>query len=354
MANLSALLKSKKITGDHDSTGLERGKIYIFTPNLQYFPCVCQRGNGGIAQCHFCWTSPASGRAVVEIWGAAGSGGEMCCCGSGVPGNPGAYVRKTLDVNANSMICGFVGQSCANNSLCWRGCSEYSGVCYDTARCAGCLCAMGGRSGWAFCNTSNANCTPLQRFVRCCFAHTVTNAGCGYVCNYTDIDCCVESNCAADGRLGGCFLADFWMACGYGGDINCCGGFSCVYMGHCNACCYCCRVGYLKIAPQIFTECGSVIPVQHANGFVNNNQSGHYVTSLYHSLSGLTRAPAHGVPMAYCWGAVSYCGCYENMGINSFLGTGVPGMSASICSPCVRDHTMRGGMGAVRIQFIAK
>jgi hypothetical protein len=28
------------------------------------------------------------------MWGAAGSGAEMCCCGGGIPGNPGGYARK--------------------------------------------------------------------------------------------------------------------------------------------------------------------------------------------------------------------------------------------------------------------
>lgn len=344
MANLSSLLKTKQeVYSDIDATGLERGKIFMFVPQVSnYFPCVCDRANGG-ARCHFCWWSPGKGQVVVEVWGAAGSGGKMCCCGGGVPGNPPAYSRKTFRVNDRSTICGFVGQSSENNNLCFMGCSDFSGICYFGAESEGCMCAMGGRGGWAFCSCTTAGYTPYTRFVNCCFAGSQPNgesAGCGVICNYT--------NYATAG-----FNETDWMACAWGGDVNCTGGISCIWFGHCNACCYCCRKGYLRIAANVFSECSSVLTVQHANGFVINNQSMHYVPSLFQGLAGLARNATHGSPMTYCWGTGSFCGCWEQTRCGTKLGIGVPAMSASICSTAVRDHTLRGGPGAVRIKFIS-
>ena len=340
MANLSSLLKTKSIQQTYDSGNLERGKIYVFSPTIEnYFPCVYDQC-AATGLCHFCWWSPDQGTAIVEIWGAAGSGGKQCCCAGGVPGNPPAYSRKTLKVNQHSFMCGFVGQSCQNDTLCFMGCSEYTGICYEGKDSTGCMCAMGGRGGWAFCNTTASACTPYCRLLSCNFATTQTgDAGCGMVCNYTDY--------ATAG-----FNATDWMACGYGGDVNCCGGFSCIAFLHCNSCCCCCKIGYLRTAPGIFSECSSTIQVNHACMHGASPGSGHYYPAVYQGLAGLSHSPTHGNPYNYCWGSGQYCGCYEYSRCDIKLGVGVPAMSASV-SDSVRDHTMRGGMGAVRIQFIA-
>ena len=62
---------------------LEQGRLFYFSPAQEH------------SQCHkFTYKSPGDGCLRVEIWGAGGSGAKMCCCGQGVPGNPGAYVVK--------------------------------------------------------------------------------------------------------------------------------------------------------------------------------------------------------------------------------------------------------------------
>ena len=99
---------------------LERGRIHVFTPGNNY------------TNYSICWRAPAKGTAVVEIWGAGGSGAKMCCCGGGLPGNAGAYSKRTIQVNTNCFICGSVGFSCGNSdSLCFRGCSDPTQICWS-------------------------------------------------------------------------------------------------------------------------------------------------------------------------------------------------------------------------------
>ena len=79
MATLKSLIRSKDQALYGDEENLERGEIYSYTPGTDYNN-FCQ----GV-----CWVAPANGTAVIEIWGAGGSGAKMCCCGFGLPGNPG-------------------------------------------------------------------------------------------------------------------------------------------------------------------------------------------------------------------------------------------------------------------------
>lgn len=343
MANLSNLLKTKQAQPAYSATNLERGKIYTFSPNnVSTFPCVYDNA-AAAERCHFCWFSPDKGTAIIEIWGSAGSGGKMCCCGGGIPGNPPAYAKKTIEVKQDSYICGFVGHSCYNNALCFKGCSQSTNICYDAACCNGCMCAMGGRGGWSFCSCNSATYTPYCRFIGCCFAGTaIGSGGCGIICNYTDYP-----------TAG--FNATDWMACAYGGDVNCCGGWSCTHFTHCNACCYCCRRQYIEIAAGVFSTCRSRIVLNHACS--NSSGAGtHYFNALYPALSGLSRSPTTGTPIGYCWtptAGANMCGCYEGTSCGIMLGVGVPGPGASFQND-IRDHALRGGVGLVRIQFIAK
>ena len=57
----------------------------------------------------------------------------MCCCGDGLPGNAGAYVKKSITVAAGDTMTGQTGHSCYAHDLCFSGCSEQSEVCWITA-----------------------------------------------------------------------------------------------------------------------------------------------------------------------------------------------------------------------------
>ena len=100
MATLKGLLIQRN-TAVPVEENLEKGYIYSWTPGTD-FSNFC---NG------ICWTAPSAGAALIEIWGAGGSGSRMCCCGDGLPGNAGAYVKKSINVEAGDTVTGCTGMS---------------------------------------------------------------------------------------------------------------------------------------------------------------------------------------------------------------------------------------------------
>ena len=321
MAQLSSLLGKRKELFTRVEENLEQGAVYLYQPGLMLAAYRCQ----------FCWKPPATGQAVIEVWGPAGSGGMMCCCGIGLPGNPGAYSVKCICVTTSQYVCGNIGLSCGNASnLCFRGCSAGTGLCWFSTTTNGCMCAEGGRGGDIRCNSGS-----FSTF--CCFqadGYCVTpfgSPGCGVVCN----------------RRSGDFIAN-----AYGGDINQPGGFSCLYIGHCNPACVCSHKFYLATSPGRFTQNGAVATVSMGcGGCISQYPGGQYLGSMYSALSMLSKSPSVGVPYFANYASSSSCGCYEMNGCIPFVSTGIPGLSGMPCDN-VRDHGIRGGHGAVRIRFI--
>jgi hypothetical protein len=130
-------------------TNVESGQIYNFQAN-----------NFEGLHAGICFHPCQSGTAIIEIWGAGGSGAKMCCCGFGTPGNPGAYSKKTVTLTCCGYITGSPGIACGNDALCFRGCSDATGVTiYANGSNTGCMCAQGGRGGISYCSTgTNAYC----------------------------------------------------------------------------------------------------------------------------------------------------------------------------------------------------
>ena len=97
MASLKEIVgnKSKDFVGQE--ANIEEGQIYVFQQNRQATSGLRCTGK---STCQYCWLSPGTGKIQIEIWGAGGSAGRQWCCGMGLPGNPGAYARKTLCVDA--------------------------------------------------------------------------------------------------------------------------------------------------------------------------------------------------------------------------------------------------------------
>ncbi len=350
MAALTKMIQTRAVYERFSGgSGLERGKIWAFNPgttnNGVPFP------NRGVGD-HFCWQAPGYGVAVIEAWGAGGSGAQQCCCSGSVPGNPGAYSRRTVCMEPCGYVCGCIGLSCGNSSaLCFRGCSCPTQICwYSRLCCAGCMCVMGGRGGWSFCNqnTHGNYCC----FLCCLFCGSqptgVTGVGCGIVCNYSNCTT-AGASCAPEGVTGSEWNVGRWMACAYGGDVNCCGGFSCTLFLHCNACCNCCTRTFLAMPYNMFTEKQSIIEfnADQADSQISITPFG----AMYNTMAGLTRSPSGGTPWVECHSGGRYCSCYEMQGCISYVGPGVPGVGAFTC-PGVRDHAMRGGHGGVRIRFI--
>jgi hypothetical protein len=305
----------------NNEENLEKGKIYFFSGSAER----TNFSNGG-----FCWQSPGTGQVIVDVWGAGGSGARMCCCGFGIPGNPGAFARKCLCIQSGCWICGYTGMSCGSPDLCFRGCSEYSGVCWQANGANGCVCAQGGRGGTSICSSSaSAYCC----FTANSFCTTLINANCGVVCNYGSGtgSCCAQA---------------------YGGDINCYGGFSCANFGGCQPSCPCSTSYMIATPPYYYSTCGGVITYGNESDNGGANWTGMSLNGYIHGMGVMGKNPSHGSPTDQnCWTGGRTCGCYEGQGCIPFVPPGFPGSPPNPC-PDHRDMAFRGGHGAVRIKFI--
>lgn len=329
MPSLSTLIQGKRTSlVNLTESNLERGLIMVFHPGYQY----------EAYRCGWCWKPCGTGCAIIEVWGASGSGGRMCCCGIGLPGNPGAYSRRTICVTTSQYICSTGsssfqwGMSCGEgNALFFRGCSNPTGVCWFSTTTNGCMCAEGGRGGQIYC--TNAGASPFTCLESNGFCRTSIGAGgCGIVCNFT--------------------AGTFWMPQAYGGDINCPGGISCMFIGSCDPAAVCCHRFYVRTSPYRFGVNGGVAEVNlQCNSCHAAYAGGQAFGPFYQALAALSHSPAGGTPyMGGTYNSNTPCGCYEAWGCIHRLPTGVPGLSALVC-PDVRDSGMRGGNGAVRITF---
>ncbi len=402
MAKLSNLLGNRELAFEDN---LEKGRIWVYSEGTMY-TSFC---NG------FCWRAPGNGFVQIDMWGAAGSGAQMCCCGAGLPGNAPAYLRKCICVTSGNYICGYIGRSCNNSSaLCFRGCSEATCVCWfgcshhnlseggqlfneydekvpsnpwgwagagadaisagsnqiegrgertnvsgganqgcilccDPGRCCtagrfsgnftrGCLCAQGGRGGNSFCMDTKSPYSCFRTGYFCGVGlgpgHNMCDTGnsaCGMICNW-----CQNG---------------FNVACGYGGDINCCGLWSCTSFHACLQTCPCMYQYHVPVAAGLFAEDGGTFTyTTYSDGSPQGDWSGAPLAAQVNALKSLSRWPSHQEHFT-CWNNQRSCGCYEMQGCMNFMPVGVPGSAPHPC-PSVRDHAGRGGMGAVRVKFI--
>ena len=384
---------------------LEKGNIWAFQPNTNTTPGC------------FCWCPPPGSRAgivVIDVWGAGGSGARMCCCGFGLPGNAGAYVRKTFCISAKqtccTFVCGVTHGACRQSELCFRGCSGPGEVCFSVGNCGaqnlntfpdasdttsfgsggagsacggcdfkyqchrqfdGCLCAMGGKGGIGMCSTGES--------AWCCFTchwycgTKLNNENCGLICNVQNSNCicmcgcysrnfpeccyanCWGANCCIAGPgcgMGAVTGGTHYVARGFGGDINCCGHFSCVAFMACNPNSACCQTSYIAGPAGMFARDGTVLAVSHEYNNEFSNYSGQGRHQHNFMVSAVSRNPSQGIPWAYCWGFGGGCGCYEDSGCYAYVPPGHPGHN-SVFEGQVRDQGGRGGNAAVRIKFIA-
>lgn len=335
MASLSNLLgRTNALTSSFDEQNLEKGRIFMYTTGSQ--------------SANFCsnihWRAPGRGTAVVEIWGAAGSGGKMCCCGAGLPGNPGAYAKKTVKVDADTWFCFDTGMSCGNASaLCMRGCSEGTCLymCSPNGLLSGgdgfclCMCAEGGMGGANYCNCSGAAYAPICRFIGCNYCVTNTNS-CGVACNY-----------------GSTYN---WLPTAYGGDVNWSPSepdtcrFSKLEINHCNMCCYDCYKATIVVPPGIWGPEEQRIEHFYAcTDWRQMRNEGFY--HYFQQINAMARSPIMSAPMMMCNNSIQYCGCYEYQGCHPVVSMAIPGYGGMTCTS-VRDHAGRGGHGGVKIRFI--
>ena len=316
MGSLSQILNERAVGVSLVEQNLEKGTIYSFAPGSEI--------ESGESTKTFCWRSPGNGTVEIEIWGAAGSGGRMCCCGGGIPGNPGAYSKKTIQVTNLSYVCGNIGLPCANLDLGYRGVSEPTCVCWVSGSVTGAMSAQGGNGGCAVCVDGGASIpTCMSSFCQTQLA----SAGCAIICNY----CC--------------------LATATGGDININGGFSCISVYHCNAACICSHYIHLTTSPRLFSQNGSTITFSLDTDSDYAHGPGVTLVSTISAVNAATRSPKSGFHWITCWNGRRGCACYDNISLPSYLPPGIPGPSSTPCGS-VRDNGLKGGTGAVRIKFI--
>lgn len=318
MARLDDLLADRERTIQRGFENRRKGRVYFYQH---------QNLNGASNSCAFCWIAPGNGVAVVELWGASGSGQAGCCCSgpTGLPGNPGAYSRKTVTVSSGSNICGLLGCNALGSCFCL--------CCFQSQCSVACFCntsenttmfTAGGLSGYSTCMTgNNAFCCIVFRSARC---NTPAGTGCGIICN-------VNSTLTA--------------ACACGGDVNISGGVSCMeFLGCCNSSICANILITLAIAPGIYSSSGNTC-VQFRYGLLGQNTyafSGHRI--MDHVMAGLRgRAPQQ----FNCATSSNDCACYDITGCQE-AGVGIPGTSGWVCAN-TRAAGRRGGMGGVKITF---
>ena len=319
MAKLTSLLANR--TPDPVENNLEEGRIYFYGPAVTYDACR-----------NFCFCAPATGTAIIEAVGPGGSAAKMCCCGGGLPGNSGAYVKKEcFTMNANQYICGCTGKACNDaDALCFRGCSGPTTICWQSSTADGCMCAEGGLGG---CTTCNPN-TSIVRCFRC-------NNFCWTSCGFDNTECAIICN----------YGGNRWHAQGYGGDINCPSNIGCVTFYNCNNGHRPCQAVYHVPMPAgfYFSEDGAIISYQTGTDNGAYASSGGGIVDFLTAINGASRNPDVG-PWQACW-RYRYYGCYNTFGCGHWLPYGAGGPPPQPC-PGVRDHGAYGGTGAVRIRFI--
>ena len=316
MASLEALLRAKQPTSGEEN--LEQGRVYSFAEGTMYTK-FCN---------NWCWQSPGTGTVTLELWGAGGSGAKMCCCGFGLPGNSGAFAKRSFSVVANCYICGCLGKACGNSdALCFRGCSEPSMLCWFGGGTSGCMCAEGGKGGVSICSTTPSG--------YCCFrangfCSTNTGPNCGVVCN----------KCSGD-----------WVGNAYGGTINKTSNISCMSYFGCYPSCICLFRVHLAGPPGVISEDGAIVQYGMDDFNAHGNWSGQMKANSIGAINGAGRAPQYGHQWRACGRNDTTCGCYNMDGCASTVPAGWGGTGPMPCGN-VRDHAGRGGMGAARIRFV--
>jgi len=316
MPSLETLLKARQPSSGEEN--IEKGKLYSFSEGNMYTK-FCN---------YWCWQAPGNGTVELELWGAGGSGAKMCCCGFGLPGNSGAYAKKSFTVQTNCYMCGCIGFACGNSdALCFRGCSEPSMVCWFGNGTSGCMCSQGGKGGVSICSTTPSG--------YCCFranGFCVTNTGpnCGIVCN----------RCSGD-----------WRNQAYGGDINCEGNPSCVSFFGCYPSCICLFRQHLSGPAGVISQGGAQVQYGMDDYNAHANWSGQAKAHAIGAINGAGRTPQYGHHWRACWRNDTNCGCYNMNGCASTVPIAWGGPGPQPCGG-VRDHATRGGMGAARIKFV--
>lgn len=315
MASIRTILQQR--TPNYQETNLEKGRVWMYANGTE----------NAVYKTGFCWKSPGTGTAVIEVWGAGGPTGYIACCGVGTPGNAGAYSNKTIAVNASSYVCGIVGMSPVPATACFSGCGDPTQLCWVGSADNNCICTQGGFGGMSLCITGNSPYCCMYILGLC---GTLSPDNCGIICN-------TKSGC--------------WIASGYGGDVNCCGKIGCISLFGCYPTCRCLFQYHVPTPPGMISTNGTIVTYgSDSDNTAQSNWSGSAFSGFFTGLAIASGNPQGANPVTHCWSGTQMCGCYESMGCQSYLPTGTGGLPPAPCSN-VCDVGTRGGHGAVRIRF---
>lgn len=340
MASLKNIVSGRNIISNNAAleNNLETGQVSMLVPHSSHHGTTHQSINQ-------IWSSPnTTGTVIIEIWGASGSSPNGACCGASLPGNSGAYSKKTFSLGGNTLnLSTTLGTSCTNSECCYKGVSLPTCLCYCLGSANGTMCAGGGRGGVWWCidgSTSFVCCAAQANYCHTLYADLpkpyfqgsfgAPHDGCGMVCNIT---------VAGD------------IPTASGGDINCPGGISCTLNTLCQG--TCCHYNYFyfqESSAGVHAEKGVML----AYGFEYDNMhhplGGAGPHELLSNYSAVSREPI-GSPMAFCYGSAWICHCNQNNNTYSqFLPHGIGGPAI------VNVHSgttwgIRGGSGAVKVTY---
>ena len=356
MATLGSLLNSRQLlTTGYKETNLEYGRIWGFTPgNFSEYP-HCAKWYG----CQITCDSSKVVDLEIEIWGAGGRGNAcICCCGGGVGGNPGAYMRITTPMTANGYIWIYGGRSCNSGGNCMCGGNSGSAcvtICPGnvpacTYTCA-CICAQNGYGGRSMCFNSGSLMCCLGANGACItpgydLDGNAVGAGCGIVCNLGTGNNWPGETTLAKAYIGGAGTSYFTNVVCCPGDVN---RIACMYTGHCNPCCWNCHRQVIHTPPMLYATCGAEMQILHSWQDMYT-YAGSPFQSMDHAVQGLDRGPTRGGRPTSCWSGNKMCECYEFTGCQSWWRPAMPSPATFPCN-AVRSHGFSGGNSIVRIKY---
>lgn len=125
-----------------------------------------------------CWVVPPGTTCITfEIWGGGGGGAGTCCCMWGIPGQSGAWAKKTVTGTLGGCVYNmFVAypSCCSPAPSCgYRGCQTYV-TGYGLTN----FCAEGGYGGCSWCFPwTNMNCGFYFPLSGCCACYFGADCG---------------------------------------------------------------------------------------------------------------------------------------------------------------------------------
>ena len=353
---LTSLLSTRsQITQNSTETNMYKGRVWGYTPQNH-----SEFSDG--AMWYGCQVTNVDSDIFfvdVEMWGAGGRGnGCICCCGQGVGGNPGAYIRFSTPMTRYGWLCTIGMRGCNSGSNCMCGgagnatCMRICPGCVagaNTYACS-CACAQAGCGGRTMCFNDGSwlCCAGGMGF---CFTQGVdlkgdaVSNGCGIVCNIGNGSNNIPT---AGNQAKACYNNNGILT-----SVICCNvpdsRVAKMFVGHCNPCCWNCHRQVIYTPANLYSTCGGEMHILHSwqDGY---SYGGSPFANFDAATNGLSRGPTLGVRPSSCWSGNKMCDCYEWTGCHPFWRPAMPSPATFACNS-VRSHGHTPGHGMIRITY---